>query len=36
MFLGVIISTWQGILLWIAEPGEAQAPKINAGQPGQA
>ena len=36
MFLGVIISVWQGILLWMAEPGEAQAPKMNASQPGQA
>lgn len=36
MFLGVIISVWQGILLWMAEPGEAQAPKLNASQPRQA
>lgn len=28
--LGVVISIWQGILLWKAEPGETQAPEINA------
>src|SRR6185503_20532239 len=27
--LGVVISIWQGILLWKAEPGETQAPEIN-------
>jgi hypothetical protein len=36
MLLGVVISIWQGILLWIAEPGEKQAPRISADQPGQA
>jgi hypothetical protein len=34
--LGVVPSIWQGILLWKAEPGETQAPEINASQPEQA
>jgi len=34
--LGVVMSIWQGILLWKAEPGETQAPEINAGQTNQA
>jgi hypothetical protein len=34
--LGVVVSIWQGILLWKAEPGETQAPEINASQPDQA
>ena len=34
--LGVVVSIWQGILLWKAEPGEAQVPEINASQPHQA
>jgi len=34
--LGVVISIWQGILLWKAEPGETQAPGISASQPHQA
>lgn len=34
--LGVVVSIWQGILLWKAEPGETQAPQINASQPDQA
>jgi hypothetical protein len=34
--LGVLISIWQGILLWKAEPEETQAPEIHASQPGQA
>ena len=33
--LGVVMSIWQGILLWKAEPGEIQAPAINANQPDQ-
>ena len=36
LLLGLIISIWQGILLWKAEPGETQAPEITAGQPDQA
>ena len=28
--LGVVVSIWQGILLWRAEPGETQAPEANA------
>jgi len=32
---GVMVSIWQGILLWKAEPGETQAPGINASQPHQ-
>ncbi len=31
--LGVVVSIWQGILLLKAEPGETQAPQINASQP---
>ena len=34
--LGVVVSIWQGILLWKAEPGETQVPEINASQPDQA
>jgi hypothetical protein len=34
--LGVVVSIWQGILLWKAGPGEMQAPEPDAGQPGQA
>jgi len=34
--LGVVMSIWQGILLWKGEPGEKQAPEINASQPDQA
>jgi hypothetical protein len=34
--LGVVISIWQGILLWKAEPGATQAPEINASQSDQA
>jgi hypothetical protein len=33
--LGVVVSIWQGILLWRAEPGETQAPESNASRPGQ-
>jgi len=33
MALGVVVSIWQGILLWKAEPGETQVPEINASQP---
>ena len=35
-FLGVVVSIWQGILLWKAEPGETQEPGISASQPHQA
>ena len=35
-FLGVVVSIWQGILLWRGESGETQAPEINASQPHQA
>jgi hypothetical protein len=34
--LGVVVSIWQGILLWKAEPEETQAPEKNAGQLDQA
>jgi len=34
--LGVVMSIWQGILLWKGEPGEKQAPEINTSQPDQA
>jgi hypothetical protein len=34
--LGVVVSIWQGILLWQAEPGETQAPEKIASQPDQA
>lgn len=33
--LGVVVSIWQGILLWKAEPGETQASEIHASQPDQ-
>jgi hypothetical protein len=33
--LGVVVSIWQGIVLWKAEPGETQAPEISASQPDQ-
>jgi len=33
---GVMVSIWQGILLWKAKPEEAQAPGINASQLDQA
>ena len=32
MLLGVVISMWQGILLWKGEPEESQVPKINTSQ----
>lgn len=32
---GVVVSIWQGILLWKAEPGETQSPDISASQPHQ-
>ena len=35
IILGVIVSIWQGILLWRAEPGETQAAEISANQPDQ-
>ncbi len=28
--LGMVVSIWQGILLWKVEPGETQAPETNA------
>jgi hypothetical protein len=34
--LGVVVSIWQGILLWKAEPGETQASEISVSQPEQA
>jgi hypothetical protein len=34
--LSVVVSVWQGILLWKGEPGETQAAEINASQPDQA
>jgi hypothetical protein len=34
--LGVVVSIWQGILLWKAEPEGTQAPGISASQPHQA
>jgi len=33
--LGVVVTIWQGILLWKAGPGETQALEINASQPDQ-
>jgi hypothetical protein len=33
--LGVVVSIWQGILLWKAAPGKTQVPEINARQPDQ-
>jgi len=36
MLLGVIISIWQGILLWKGEPKETQTPEINTSQLNQA
>jgi hypothetical protein len=32
---GVMVSIWQGILLWKGQPGETKAPGINASQPHQ-
>jgi hypothetical protein len=34
--LGVVVSIWQGILLWKAEPGETHAPEKIASQTDQA
>ena len=34
--LGIVISIWQGILLWKAGPGETQTPEITASQTHQA
>ena len=31
-FLGIVVSIWQGILLWRGDSGEMQSPQINAGQ----
>jgi hypothetical protein len=33
VLFGVVVSIWQGILLLRAEPGETEAPEINASQP---
>jgi len=34
--LGVVVSIWQGIVLWKTEPGETQVPGINVSQHDQA
>jgi len=34
--LCVVVSIWQGILLWRGDSGETQMPEINARQPHQA
>jgi hypothetical protein len=34
--LGLMVSIWQGIVLWKGEPAETQAPRISASQPDQA
>lgn len=34
--LCVVVSIWQGILLWKGKPEEAQTPEIDSSQPGQA
>jgi hypothetical protein len=34
--LGVVVSIWQGFVLWNAEPGETQAPEIHRSQPDHA
>jgi hypothetical protein len=34
--LGVVVSTWQGIVLWKVGPGEMQVPGIKVSQPDQA
>ena len=36
VLLGLVVSVWQGIILWKGEPGERKAPEINASQPDQA
>jgi hypothetical protein len=36
LVMSLIVSVWQGILLWRAEPGEAPSPEIYAGPPDQA
>jgi uncharacterized membrane protein YwaF len=36
VMLGVVVSIWQGILMWKAEPGETRAPETNLSQPDQA
>jgi hypothetical protein len=35
ILLGVIVSIWQGILLWKGEPKEKETPDIRASQPGE-
>jgi hypothetical protein len=34
--LGVVVSFWQGIVLWKAAPGETQAPGLHVDQVDQA
>ena len=34
--LGVVISIWQGVLLWSGKPEEIQGPESNANRPHQA
>jgi hypothetical protein len=34
--LGIMISIWQGLLLWKSGSAETQAPKLNASQADQA
>lgn len=36
MLLGVVVSIWQGILLWLTAPGETQAAALVVSQPDQA
>jgi hypothetical protein len=36
VMLGMVISIWQGILLWKGKPEETQAPEINSSQLDQA
>ena len=31
--LGIVVSVWQGVLLWQAEPGETKVPEIDAKTP---
>jgi hypothetical protein len=34
--LGIVVSIWQGLLLWKSGPAETQEPGLNASQPDQA
>jgi hypothetical protein len=36
LVLVLVLSIWQGILLWKVEPGETQSPATNAGLPDRA